>query len=142
MGVDFTAVCDHQLDWAGLYALPAALTQSWVLPEELEGFVQEHLRQDTAPWCWARNRAFSSVEEELFEANQLTLLGPHGFIGVVFRTVVEVSHLARWWSFLEEQNVHIGLRRACLNIAHLVKARHLVYLPDSWLPPSQKEISR
>lgn len=136
MGIDFTAACDHHLDWTELYALPSTLARNWAAPQELEASLQDHARDDAKVWAWSRDRAFSSVEEELFETNHLTLAAPHGLACTVFRRTIEITHLARWWSFLHERDVYLGLRRACRAIARLVRARHLVFLPDSTLPPS------
>ena len=134
--IDFTAACDHQMNWRELYALPSTMARNWAMPQELKAFLRDHARDDARGWGWSRDRTFSSVQEELFETNHLTLAAPHGFACTVFRSTMEINHLARWWSFLHERDIHLGLLRACRAIAGLVGARHLVFLPDSSLPPS------
>jgi hypothetical protein len=136
MGVDFTALMDHNLDWAELYLLPERLNQDWDLPEQLIPWVSEYVRFSIPRWKWQRDRQFSNVEEELFEANCLCLDGPHGFQSTVFKSALEVSHLCRWWSFLHETDLHLGLREAVRTLASIVRAKHILYLPDSGLRPS------
>ncbi len=136
MGVAFTLLCDHALTWSELYDLPTRLNDAWSCPPALSEFVAEHVRAGASNWLWARDRAYSSVAEELFEAGQLSIDGPDGFRGTALKRGIEVIHLARWTSFLHDPDVQDGLQSAARRIGQIVRATHLLYLPDSAFPPS------
>jgi hypothetical protein len=136
MGIDFTAILDHQLNWQELYALPERLNKYWNLPNQLQSWVSEHVRSESTHWEWELNVKYSNAAEELFEVGYLYLDGPHGFWARVFKQAIEITHLARWWSFLDEDDVQNGLRTAIKMIAKIARSEHILYLPDSSFPPS------
>lgn len=128
MGVDFTAILDHRLSWGELYALPKRLNDAWQLPEP---WTAAH-----AGWTWKLGTSYSNAAEELFEEGHVWLDGPAGFRGIAYKHAFEITHLARWQSFLHEPDVQAGLRAASRLAAAIVRAQHILYLPDSAFPPS------
>lgn len=136
MGVGFTAVIDHALSWEELYQLPDALNAAWELPTILRPWVGEHVRAGANCWKWKMSRYHSSVPEELFNDGFVLLDGPSGFHGTVYKTGIEVMHLARWRSFLHEPEVQHGLQQAMRSLAEVVRASLIIYLPDNAFPPS------
>lgn len=137
MGVDFAAILDHQLTWSELYVLPELLKKGWCLPPELAPWVAQHVRTRQKHWTWQRDRRFGNVAEELFEQQQIFLDGPDGFHGTVYKRAVAIGHLARWWSFLHERDAQVGLIKACHDIAVVLRAKHILFLPDNAFPPSE-----
>ncbi len=135
MGVDFTAVVDHSFGEAELLALPDRLNARWELPVSLRTWVEKHVRADSTRWKWERQPPASLISEFL-ENGSVWLDGPHGFHAQVCRHALRVVHLARWWSFLYESDVRLGLEEACRGIARAVGAEHILYLPDNLAPPS------
>lgn len=133
MGIDFTALLDHALAWDELYRLPEALDARFICPAAVLG-AYPGLDDAPRPWRWHRDWRYSNVAEELFEAGHLSLSGPGGFSATVFRTGVELTHLARWWSFVFEPHVHDGLREAARAMATILRSTTILYAPDSSHP--------
>jgi len=136
MGVDFTAVVDHGLDEAELLDLPDRLNAHWELPASLRPWVEKYVRAGPPHWKWDRGLPQASLTWEFLEDGSVWLDGPHGFHARVCRHAFRVVHVARWWSFLYESDVRLGMAEACRKIAGAVGAEHIVYLPDSSAPPS------
>ena len=135
MGVDFTAVLDHGLTWEELYRLPATLNSGWTTPSSLGAFLSAYPTAGT-DWHWRISPTFSSAAEELFDEGYVRLEGPSGFGAWVFKGVIEVTSVARWWSFLFEQDVRAGLLVGVRSLASILRSSTIVYLPDSAYPPS------
>lgn len=136
MGIDFTALLDHSLSWDELYRLPELLDAQFGCPAAA---VDVHLDLDDAPrpWRWDRDPLYSNVAEELFEEGHLSLSGPGGFSATVFRTGIELTHHARWWSFVFEPHVREGLREAARAMATILRSTTIIYAPDSSHPASE-----
>ncbi|HTN86150.1 MAG TPA: hypothetical protein VL242_20760 [Sorangium sp.] len=133
MGIDFTALLDHSLSWDELYRLPELLEARFICPAAALR-VDPDLAASPGPWRWDRDRRYSSVAEELSEEGYLSLDGPGGFSATVFRTCVELTHLARWWSFAFDPHVRDGLREASRALATVLRSTTILYAPDSFHP--------
>jgi hypothetical protein len=136
LGVDFTAIIDHKLTAAELAGLPERLNACWELPAALQAWVAKWVRGGRIRWEWKRAASPSLVNAELIEEGSVWLDGPDGFSGRVWPHAIELVHLARWWSFLYEPDVRAGLELACREVAAVVQAQHILYLPDNLAPPS------
>jgi hypothetical protein len=136
MGVDFTAIVDFRVSEVELSTLPDHLNGAWRLPDILAPWVAEHVCAGSTRWAWKREMPAISVADEIRAERRVWLDGPDGFHGRVFQHALELGHLARWWSFLYEPGMRVGLELACRNIAATVGAEHIVYIPDSGRPPS------
>ncbi|XXX73281.1 hypothetical protein WMF30_37100 [Sorangium sp. So ce134] len=133
MGIDFTALLDHSLSWDELYRLPERLDERFICPAAVLG-VHPELDAASCPWRWERDLRYSNVAEELFEEGHLSLCGPGGFSATVFRTGLELTHPARWWSFVFEPHVRAGLREAACAMATILRSTTIIYAPDSSHP--------
>jgi hypothetical protein len=136
MGVDFTAILDHQLSWEELVVLPDILNAIWRDPPGAAA-VHPNIEMDRTPWRWSLDRTFSSAAEELFDAAHVSLDGRVGFGATVFRQAVELTHLVRWWSFVFEPGVRQTLLEGAALLAHALRSTTIIYLPDSGLASAQ-----
>jgi hypothetical protein len=136
MGVDFTAVVDHRFGEAELLALPDRLNAHWELPDSLRAWVEKHVGSGSTQWKWEQRLPQAAFTWEYLEDGAVWLDGPHGFHARAYRHAFRVMHLARWWSFLYESDVRLGLEESCRRIARDVGAEHILYLPDSSAPPA------
>jgi hypothetical protein len=135
MGVDFTALLDHCLEWDGLVRLDRALDSEWRRPSSpLRILPVANPVADR--WRWSLSPTFSSAAEELSDRGQVTLDSPTGFHCIVYRTVVEVCHVVRWAAFLTDTRLQTDLRRAVGAIAGVLRSSEILYLPDSSFPCS------
>jgi hypothetical protein len=130
MGIDFTALIDHQLSWDDLYRLPALLRESWPTPAQVL-IMRDDLPRSAEAWRWSPDPNYSNVAEELFEQRHLVMDGPCGFSLTVFHHAVEVHHLCRWWGFVSEPEIRDALRAACRALAQTLRATTIVYIPDN-----------
>jgi hypothetical protein len=135
LGVDFAAILDHGLSWEELYRLPTMLNLRWTTPSSLGAFLAGYPNAGKE-WRWQMSPTFSSAAEELFDEGYVKLEGPSCFGAWVFKRALEVTNCARWWSFLFEQDVRMGLLDGVRSLASILRSSTIVYLPDSSFPPS------
>jgi hypothetical protein len=135
LGVDFTAILDHQLSSEELGRLLGALNTRWTTPSSLAGFLAGHPNAGKN-WRWRLSPTFSSAAEELFDEGHVHLEGPACFAAEVFKRALEVTSCARWWSFLFEEDVRAGLLDGVRSLAVILRSSTIVYLPDSAYPSS------
>jgi hypothetical protein len=135
LGVDFAAILDHGLTWDDLCRLPTTLSSRWTTPSSLAAFLAGYPNAGTE-WHWRLSPGFSSAAEELFDEGYVNLEGPGGFGAWVHKRALEVTNLARWWSFLHDQDVRAGLLDGVRGLARILRSSTIIYLPDSALPPS------
>lgn len=135
MGIDFTAVIDHSLSWEKMVRLKQILDRECSL-EKLPPPIPLPNPEPKKGWKWYFDPTFNGVEEELFEKGFIFMTSASGFFVTLYRKGLDISHSARWYSFLQEKNIQLALRSAVQHIGRVVGGETAIYLPDSYYKPS------
>jgi len=132
MGVDFVAVMGHNLEGDRLLTIPELLNSRWRLAEPFLPVLEGYPRPGATctDWLW------ESAHEMHQEMGIIPIEGPDCFFGNVGRRAIELSHLARWRSFLTDESLETKLRGICRIIAEALGSHLIAYVPDNAFKPS------
>lgn len=134
MGVDFTA----------LFALPtgakpealAALLESALPAGSVRwpaAFLEDYPNLQSEPHRWVvdRDPRYPSPEDEFTATGSVSLSGSEGFSATSGGSTLELAHVTRWRSYLEDTNHREVIDHACERVAAALRSPEWICLPDS-----------
>ncbi|MEE9303653.1 MAG: hypothetical protein V3U84_07685 [Thiotrichaceae bacterium] len=128
MGINFSAVIDHQLSLSEITKLVELLRLEWAVPESPLRAIPP--MPGSSEWDWDLLPLYENAELELKMEGNVEFDGPIDLHGTVFKRAVIIGSAVRWNTFIGQNNMQNILRNTIKRIALLVKSKCVVYLPD------------
>ncbi|TYP74650.1 hypothetical protein [Paenibacillus methanolicus] len=140
MGVNFSAILKHGMDFKAMERFQADLNEGTKFPRVVHCLreVSVHHPRLDREWSLTRDRniestnfgPFDSVHIE--EEEYVELEGPGGFSFLFNAHICEFSPLIRWHSFLVNQELQTELRAICQEFANYFGYPFAVYMGDNY----------
>ena len=122
MGVNVNAWIPNKFDLEAVGVLPSVLNQMCPGPEVW--IWDEGDSRKTKPWAWEVLPTRETIGDGL-----CSIHGP-GLMIHVYPRVMTVWSLARWWGFLQYQDLRNRVRNATTKIMQALGTTEVIWLPD------------
>ncbi len=139
MSVEVAAILDHRLDVSDTRALPGLLhpqvapNLATAITAQFKLLKPSHpLLSEDEGW----QVGWTIADPQWTQGDVREIIGPAGVSIVVGSRLCEVSFFWRWSSFLVDAPIRASVQHVCCELAHLVGANGIVYVPDSAYPVS------